>query len=269
MILRRIIAHLRDQQWTALALDFLIVVAGVFVGIQASNYNAERAERRLEAEYADRILADLDQILTTAQNQRDFEREKTRQVAKAIALTSLPASDKKSLELGNLLTVMIIRLSPNYESPTFSDLQNSGRMASISDVNLRKKLSTYFSRLQYLRGAMGRNNDAYVETYVDFLRAEAIGAGYADPVDVGDLKLIPLERSISSIYIERFGGRDLRAHSAQLGFAPSHPFWPRLRSSLSWRAIGAAANENILNMIVDDAQAIKREVERTKATGKS
>ena len=33
MILRRIIAHFRKQEWTAIALDFVIVVVGVFVGL--------------------------------------------------------------------------------------------------------------------------------------------------------------------------------------------------------------------------------------------
>lgn len=266
MILRRIIAHLRDQQWTAIALDFVIVVVGVFVGIQASNYNAERAERRLEAEYADRIVADLDFVLTTARNQRDFEREKIRQVGKAVVLTSRPPSDENSMALGNLLTVMIIRLSPNYESPTFSDLQNSGRMTLIRNVELRKKLSTYFSRLQYMRAAIGRNNDNYVETYVGFLRAEAIGAGYTDPVDADGLTLNSIERGIAANYTQRLGTRDLRAHSASLRLEPSDPFWPRLRSALSWRAIGAAANENILTRIIDDAEVIKREVEGARQT---
>ena len=34
MLLRRVIEHVRDQNWTAIAIDFVIVVAGVFVGIQ-------------------------------------------------------------------------------------------------------------------------------------------------------------------------------------------------------------------------------------------
>ena len=33
MILRRVIAHFRKQEWTAIALDFIIVVLGVFVGM--------------------------------------------------------------------------------------------------------------------------------------------------------------------------------------------------------------------------------------------
>ncbi|MGK2924785.1 MAG: hypothetical protein ACSLE2_04120 [Lysobacterales bacterium] len=48
MILRRVIAHFRNQEWTAIALDFVIVVVGVFVGIQVANWNEERKTRMVE-----------------------------------------------------------------------------------------------------------------------------------------------------------------------------------------------------------------------------
>jgi len=35
MILRRIIAHFRKQEWTAIGIDFVIVVVGVLVGLQS------------------------------------------------------------------------------------------------------------------------------------------------------------------------------------------------------------------------------------------
>lgn len=38
MLLRRITQHVRDQNWIAIVLDFVIVVAGVFVGIQVANW---------------------------------------------------------------------------------------------------------------------------------------------------------------------------------------------------------------------------------------
>ncbi len=51
MILRRIIAHFRKQEWTAIAIDFVIVVIGVFVGIQLGNWNEARAIRAQESAY--------------------------------------------------------------------------------------------------------------------------------------------------------------------------------------------------------------------------
>lgn len=39
MLFRRISQHVKDQNWTAIWIDFLIVVVGVFVGLQVSNWN--------------------------------------------------------------------------------------------------------------------------------------------------------------------------------------------------------------------------------------
>lgn len=46
MILRRLSANLKTQNWTAIAIEFLIVVVGVFIGTQVSNWNQERVEKR-------------------------------------------------------------------------------------------------------------------------------------------------------------------------------------------------------------------------------
>jgi hypothetical protein len=42
MILRRITEHVKTQNWFAVGLDFVIVVVGVFIGIQVANWNAMR-----------------------------------------------------------------------------------------------------------------------------------------------------------------------------------------------------------------------------------
>jgi len=39
MLLRRIAQHVKDQNWFAVGLDFVIVVVGVFIGIQVANWN--------------------------------------------------------------------------------------------------------------------------------------------------------------------------------------------------------------------------------------
>jgi len=45
MFLRRIVDHLKTQNWTAIGLDLAIVVIGVFIGTQVSNWNEERLQR--------------------------------------------------------------------------------------------------------------------------------------------------------------------------------------------------------------------------------
>jgi hypothetical protein len=59
MLLRRVIKHFRHQEWTAIVIDFVIVVVGVFVGIQVSNWNQAQSDNRLGEELAERLRADL------------------------------------------------------------------------------------------------------------------------------------------------------------------------------------------------------------------
>ena len=59
MIVRRIAQHVKDQNWTAIAIDFVIVVAGVFVATQVSNWNAARAETARERMLLGELRAEL------------------------------------------------------------------------------------------------------------------------------------------------------------------------------------------------------------------
>jgi hypothetical protein len=45
MILRRLTANLRTQNWTGVAIELAIVIVGVFIGIQAANWNQARQQR--------------------------------------------------------------------------------------------------------------------------------------------------------------------------------------------------------------------------------
>lgn len=59
MILRRITQHVREQNWTAIAIDFVIVVIGVFIGIQVSNWNQARTDQALAERYLNDLTGDL------------------------------------------------------------------------------------------------------------------------------------------------------------------------------------------------------------------
>ena len=59
MLFRRVLDHVKEQNWTAVGIDFVIVVVGVFIGIQVANWNQARGERRLGEEYLQRFGQDL------------------------------------------------------------------------------------------------------------------------------------------------------------------------------------------------------------------
>ena len=58
-ILRRGIEFFRRHDWPAVGIELLVVVLGVFIGLQASNWNDARGEDRRAAVFTDRLRADL------------------------------------------------------------------------------------------------------------------------------------------------------------------------------------------------------------------
>lgn len=60
MILRRISAHFRKQEWTAIGIDFVIVVVGVFIATQVADWSAREADKRRGEAYVQRMIGDLE-----------------------------------------------------------------------------------------------------------------------------------------------------------------------------------------------------------------
>ena len=59
MILRRFSQSLNQQNWTAIAIEFVLLVLGVFLGIQVANWNETRIERDLVRGHLSEIAQDL------------------------------------------------------------------------------------------------------------------------------------------------------------------------------------------------------------------
>ncbi len=63
MILRRLVEALRKQDWLTVVIETLIVVLGVFLGIQLGNLNESQADKAREREYIAQIILDLEDDL--------------------------------------------------------------------------------------------------------------------------------------------------------------------------------------------------------------
>jgi hypothetical protein len=58
-IARRAIAHLRRHDWVAVVIELVVVVLGVFIGLQAANWNEDRQTDARAAVFTQRLHADL------------------------------------------------------------------------------------------------------------------------------------------------------------------------------------------------------------------
>ena len=59
MFVRRLTTSLRDQHWMTIVIELVIVIIGVFIGTQVSNWNENRAERRETVRLLDQLVPEL------------------------------------------------------------------------------------------------------------------------------------------------------------------------------------------------------------------
>ncbi len=71
MLLRRITEHVKAQNWTAVALDFVIVVVGVFIGIQVANWNDAQAAKARESDLLVELRRELETSIRVTNQKRD------------------------------------------------------------------------------------------------------------------------------------------------------------------------------------------------------
>ena len=63
MQLRRFVAHIREQNWTAVGIDFVMLVLGILLALQISEWNQARLDRAREHAFLGRISNELDQSI--------------------------------------------------------------------------------------------------------------------------------------------------------------------------------------------------------------
>ena len=68
MLLRRITQHIKNQNWFAIFIDFIIVVLGVFIGIQVANWNEKRILRDKTEMLTERLASDFGVDMWLADN---------------------------------------------------------------------------------------------------------------------------------------------------------------------------------------------------------
>lgn len=169
MILRRLTEHVKAQNWFAVALDFVIVVIGVFVGLQVNNWNADRSLRAQEAGILTSILEDLasderqlvEGIASANRNTQAANYALNAaglQVADGVFFDVMSADQDRetfsvpeqqdfdsSLTL-RLWSISVVRYHPTRSSAAFDTLMASGNLGLIRDAQLVAALQQYQRR---------------------------------------------------------------------------------------------------------------------------
>ncbi len=144
MILRRLAQNLREQNWTAIVIEFVLLVLGVFLGIQVANWNAEREDRHKGELFTRKLLADM-----RAENWRyRFLLEYHRDVLAATEHTVGALNGSAPLSDADLL-VQAYRASQYKQGAasraTWDELVSTGNLGLIADEKLRQVAGRLYS----------------------------------------------------------------------------------------------------------------------------
>ncbi len=146
MILRSLTKHVREQNWGAVFLDFLIVVVGVFIGIQVSNWNEARAEKQTERLILGRLESDFGEIVAVETHYLAVVEDA---LSGSETLLDLVLGDQASYEMAALCDLMdpprAFRPAPA-PSATYGQLVANGDMRVLTDEALREKLARFESQ---------------------------------------------------------------------------------------------------------------------------
>ena len=146
MILRRLSQSLKEQNWTAIVIEFILLVSGVFLGIQVANWNAERVDATRAQAYLERIRADIDADLTNYQDRLRFWGDVSNYGAKGLAYAE--TADAKGATQWDLLLAYFqsSQVAEFYTTDsTFEELKSAGELGLIKDTQFRDELSQYYS----------------------------------------------------------------------------------------------------------------------------
>ena len=142
-MLRRVREHIVHHNWFAVGIDFLIVVIGVFLGIQASNWNQGRLDRRQAQEYRAMLRSDLDANIANLANRGRYY-----QWVRNEGLATLAALNRPTDELGEQFLIDAYQASQMQpwapKRTTYDQIVSGGAMAELGGPMLRNEVANYY-----------------------------------------------------------------------------------------------------------------------------
>jgi hypothetical protein len=182
MILRRVIVHVRKQEWLAIAIDFVIVVAGVFVGIQVSNWNAARIDRHQERDYLIRLYRDVEESL--AGQVRDLNYLRQQLADQAVMLKSLDTcavAPEDSLSFQRGLNTLGYVNPPRLYRRTIDEMAAAGRTDIIRNDAIKDRLASLVALVEWR--ANGYDSSARMLEHHRYIVEEQVRYDMASRID--------------------------------------------------------------------------------------
>lgn len=150
MILRRLANAITAQNWFTVVLEVLIVVVGIFIGLQVDEWNKGRIEQKEISEFAHALIKDLEQDLVMAEPiivQMTFLQEKIDDLATYMQGKSV--DQLKNIDLYYFMRIPYYRPYA-WNRTTLEQMKSSGAIRQMENRSLAEKISAYDAFTRHL-----------------------------------------------------------------------------------------------------------------------
>lgn len=169
MLLRRVIEHVKSQNWFAVFIDFLIVVVGLFVGLQVDNWWQERSEARRETAYLFALRQDFSQEVA------ELEGDKKRYEDIAVAMIQLlewSESDQLAESIDELVpasSYLVSMVATSVFADTYDNLKGSGDLRLLRNQELKRQLAAFYAKEKVVQLVSASHEMQFVNIYTPYL----------------------------------------------------------------------------------------------------
>jgi hypothetical protein len=144
MILQRISENVRSQNWFAVAVEFVIVVVGVFMGLQVQDWNEARKERVEEHSLLSRLHVETLELLETQREELESlsDRADILMGVNPVLFSQESTRVISDLECSNISSSHVFRRAPD-ELPVLDEMLSTGRFDVLQDQDIKEHLREY------------------------------------------------------------------------------------------------------------------------------
>lgn len=141
MILRQFIDRARRHDWFAVFIDFAIVVFGIFIGLQASEWVQTRQNRATERSYLERLLNDSNENVQLLRQAIQLNATRADIFSRLSGGLDRGGPVPSQADLSSVMCRWFVQPAVNVRRGTYNELVSSGRLGLLRDNVLRDDLA--------------------------------------------------------------------------------------------------------------------------------
>jgi hypothetical protein len=144
MIIKRLATGIKNQDWFVVMVEVMIVVVGIFIGLQVDDWNQKRLDREDLKETFQELVKDFDFINKHAEAAENFHRSVVEDMRHLVQVLH----EKKGVEMNEARILNALQrgdtsFTPSKPSPVYVSMVQFGKIKYILDAGLRDALIRY------------------------------------------------------------------------------------------------------------------------------